>query len=71
MRYVDGRIVKSLAIGATLPSEISSWAVTEVVWLAVTRGVHPRLSCAARSEATATNSNDPIPCGRRITANPL
>jgi hypothetical protein len=32
----------------------------------VTRGVQPRINCAARRDETTTNSNDPIVTGREV-----
>jgi hypothetical protein len=48
----------------TLPDATSSWAVVMTLCAISTRGMHPRMSCAARRPETTTNSNAFVPLGR-------
>jgi hypothetical protein len=56
-----------VASSTTLPCATSSWAIVVRLWMPVTRGVHPRVNCTARSEASTTNLNFPMSDGRWIT----
>jgi hypothetical protein len=48
----------------TLPVATSIWAVVITLWARSTRGMQPRISCAARRPETTTNSNGFVPWGR-------
>jgi hypothetical protein len=48
----------------TLPVATSICAVVITLCARSTRGMQPRISCAARRPETTTNSNGFVPCGR-------